>query len=186
MAEKPVLIIDGHLDMAYNALFHRRDLTQPVMVLREREDTVPANVSAHADSLERREGPWGSRTTTVTVTLPEMRKGCVGIMLSTIMARVHVGGGVGSLALNNAGRTQAIAYAHGQAHLAYYRALERRGEIRFIKSEADLAASVAEWTHPKPDTPVGLILSMESADPILTPDDVETWWDAGLRSGQWR
>jgi len=40
MAEKPVLIIDGHLDMAYNALFNRRDLTQPVMVLREREDTV--------------------------------------------------------------------------------------------------------------------------------------------------
>lgn len=181
MADKPVLIIDGHLDMAYNALFNRRDLSQPVMTLREREDPVPENVSAHPDSLERREGPWGSRTTTVTVTLPEMRKGAVGIMLSTIMARVHIGG-VGSLALSNAARTQAIAYAHGQAHLHYYKALERRGEIRFIKSAADLAASVAEWDDPKPDTPVGLVLTMESADPILTPDDVQTWYDAGLRS----
>ena len=40
MPDKPVLIIDGHLDMAFNALFYRRDLTQPVHVLREREDAA--------------------------------------------------------------------------------------------------------------------------------------------------
>lgn len=182
MSERPTLIIDGHLDMAFNALFYRRDLTQPVTVLRDREDVIPANVSAHPDSLERREGPWGSRTTTATVTLPEMRKGSVGIMLSTIMARVQVGGAGTSLSLSNSARTQSIAYAQGQSHLAYYRALERRGEITFIRSTEDLNASVKAWDDPKPDTPVGLILSMESADPILTPDDVQTWFDAGLRS----
>ena len=40
MPGKPLLIIDGHLDMAYNALYYRRDLTQPVLALREREDPV--------------------------------------------------------------------------------------------------------------------------------------------------
>ncbi len=29
--------------------------------------------------------------------------------------------------------------------------------------------------------PIGLIISMEGADPILTPDDLDEWWDAGLR-----
>ena len=41
MPLEPTLIIDGHLDMAYNALFHRRDLTQSVQTLREREDPGP-------------------------------------------------------------------------------------------------------------------------------------------------
>ena len=69
----PILIIDGHLDMAFNALYKRRDLTQPVHVLREREDPIRGDVSQHADSLERRTGPWPQKAATVTVTLPEMR-----------------------------------------------------------------------------------------------------------------
>ena len=38
MPEQTTLIIDGHLDMAFNALHHRRDLTQDIYTLRERED----------------------------------------------------------------------------------------------------------------------------------------------------
>ena len=178
MADKPILIIDGHLDMAYNALFYRRDLTQPVDVLREREDRIRSGVSRHPDSLERREGPDAGTHYTVTVTLPEMRKGHVGIMLSTVMARVQASGAK----LHNAVRTQATAYARGQSHLYYYQALEREGEIVFIKTPEDLDACVGTWENPTMETPVGLILSMESADPILGPDQVPEWWDAGLRS----
>ena len=29
--------------------------------------------------------------------------------------------------------------------------------------------------------PIGLVISMEGADPILEPDDLDDWWDAGLR-----
>ncbi|MDP6779020.1 MAG: membrane dipeptidase [Candidatus Latescibacteria bacterium] len=177
MPAKPILIVDGHLDMAYNALFYRRDLTQPVRVLREREDVVRGDVSAHADSLERRQGLEATHYT-VTVTLPEMRKGRVGIMLSTIMARVQAAGDK----IHNASRTQVAAYAKGQAHLHYYKALEREGEITFIKTVDDLDACVAAWEKPTSKTPVGLILSAESADPILGPDQVQDWWDAGLRS----
>src|SRR5262249_2635443 len=29
--------------------------------------------------------------------------------------------------------------------------------------------------------PLGFVISMEGADPILAPDDLDDWWDAGLR-----
>ena len=177
MPDKQVLIIDGHLDMAFNALFYRRDLTQPVHVLREREDVVRTDLSTHKDSLERRAGLEDKRYT-VTVTLPEMREGHVGIMLSTIMARVQAP----SIDSHNSVRAQSVAYARGQSHLHYYNALARRGEITFIRDSADLDACVATWQNPTDTTPIGLILTAESADPILGPDQVGDWWDAGLRS----
>ena len=174
---RELMIIDGHLDMAYNALFYRRDLTQPIYTLREREDSRVGGSSAHPDSLDQRRGPQPKRFTP-TVCLPEMRKGRVGIMLSTIMCRVQNP----QDNRHNTVRTQDVAYARGQSHLAYYRALEQRGEIRFITSIADLNACVADWENPSDRTPVGLILSMESADPILDPDQVGEWHAAGLRS----
>ncbi len=179
---RPLLIADGHLDLAANALLHRRDLTQPVQVLREREGGSAAQRSAHPDSLERREGPLEPHPGTPTVSLPELRAGRVGIVLASIMSRVQAAGAVPY----HAARTREAAYAGGQSHLAYYRALERLGEVRIILSSADLRGSAAEWEKPSagPEarTPVGVILSMESADPILGPDQVEEWWRAGLRS----
>ena len=58
------LIIDGHLDMGFNALFNQRDLTQSIQVLRERED-----------SLKFKLGPYETDPGTVTVSLPELRRG---------------------------------------------------------------------------------------------------------------
>jgi len=178
LMSNPILIIDGHLDMAFNALYKRRDLTQPVQVLREREDPIRGDVSQHQDSLERRAGPWTQKPATVTVSLPEMRKGRVGIMLTTIMARVQAP----SAASHNSVRTQAVAHARGRSHLHYYEALERAGEIFWIRNTADLDKSAAMWESPSEETPVGLILTMESADPILGPDNVAFWADAGLKS----
>jgi membrane dipeptidase len=178
MEQKPIIIIDGHLDMAFNALYKRRDLTQPVQVVREREDSVRTGLSTHTNSLERRVGPWADKQTTATVTLPEMRKGRVGIMLSTIMVRVQMPGPKS----HNAVRTQTAAYARGQSHLHYYKALEKAGEVIFIKTIEQLENCVNAWEKPTSKTPIGLILSMESADPILGPDQVEEWWEAGLRS----
>ena len=89
MPPEPMLIIDGHLDMAYNALFHRRDLTQSVQTLREREDPGPKLGPDHPDSLRERRGLLPLGKGVPTVALPAMRQGRVGIMLSTIMSRVQ-------------------------------------------------------------------------------------------------
>ena len=50
-------------------------------------------------------------------------------------------------------------------HYAFYEAMEREGEIRFIQSSEDLDASVAAWENPALNEPVGLILAMESIAP---------------------
>lgn len=179
-----MLIIDGHLDLAFNALHHRRDLTQDVQTLREREDLYRDGVSPqalHPDALRKkvRAGDEGI----ATVALPQLRAGHVGIVLSTIMARVQLP----STFLSDGMRTQIGAHAIGQSHLHYYKALERAGQLRFVKTLADLDEAVSTWQSAAgpetiANTPVGLVLSMESADPILGPDDVQNWYDAGLRS----
>ena len=52
-----MLIVDGHLSLAASAIALRRDLTQPVPVLREREGGARRVWSKHKDSRERRTGP---------------------------------------------------------------------------------------------------------------------------------
>jgi membrane dipeptidase len=178
MATTDLLIIDGHLDMAANALALRRDLTQPVQVLREREGGAHRPRSAHKDSLERHVGPLVPKQGPATVALPEMRVGRVGIMVSTIMCRIQASGPY----TDHAVRTRPAAYAVGQSHLAYYQALVRQGEICWVRDIPELEACLRAWEEPSPQTPVGLILSMESADPILGPDHVSEWYQAGLRS----
>lgn len=177
MTNADLLIIDGHLDMAANALALRRDLTQPVQVLREREGGVRVR-SAHKDALDRRRGPLIPEQGPVTVSLPEMRAGRVGIMLSTLMCRVQ-GAGPDTA---HAARTREAAYAVARSHLAYYQALVRQGEICWVRDIPELDACLRAWEHPSARTPVGLILSMESADPILGPEQVPEWYQAGLRS----
>lgn len=180
----PVLIVDGHLDLAFNALHHRRDLTQSVQTLREREDIYRDGVgpkSVHPDALRKK--PRVGNEGIATVALAEMRAGRVGIILSTIMSRVQLP----TDRLADGVRTQAAAHAIGQSHLHYYKALEGAGELRFIRTVADLDQSVSAWQNTAVDgssdsVPIGLILSMESADPILGPDDVPAWYSAGLRS----
>ena len=175
---RPSLSSTGHLDLAFNALHHRRDLTQNIQILREREDPAPPRGADHPDSLRERRGLETLGKGTVTVTLPALRGGRVGIVLSTIMSRVQMP----TSQLNDGMRTQMAAHAMGRAHLHYYKALERAGELKFIHNGADLDAAVTAWETPTDDTPIGLILSMESADPILGPDQVEAWHQDGLRS----
>jgi len=74
------------------------------------------------------------------------------------------------------------AYACAYGQLAYYRALEQEGLLRWIKDAAALDAHVQAWQRGDgADQPLGFILSMEGADPVLSPEQVEEWWQAGLR-----
>ncbi len=162
------LIIDLHLDLAWDALFWNRDLTIDAQQVRRQEETEPAQVAEGFDC------------GICTVTFPELRRGSVGIILSTIMSRIeprHVENRRDGM------RTQEQAMAVGRGHLAYYQAMYRRGELKPVRNLNDLEEAVAAWKNPSDNatTPVYHILSMESADPIADPADVEFWWDAGLR-----
>ncbi len=71
MPAEPLLIIDGHLDMAFNAIQVNRDLTVPAATVRVHD----------MDGVRQKFG-------SCTVTFPELRRGHVGIIFGTVMSRV--------------------------------------------------------------------------------------------------
>ncbi len=157
---QPSLIIDAHLDLAVNAMQIRRDLTLPVEEVRS-QDT---------DAVRREFG-------TCTVTLPALRRGRVGIVFATVMIRIDPAGSYAGTGM----RTQAQCYAMGRGHAAYYEALERAGEARLIRTAKDLAEVAAEWRTLAEPRHIGIVLAMESADPIVDAEQVAHWHGIGLR-----
>jgi membrane dipeptidase len=163
-----MLLIDAHLDLSWNALQWNRDLLQSVRTIRTQEVRTPGKARAQG-----------------TVALPEMREGRVALSIATLLARST---GQPVPHVDYASTAQSYGTAHGQ--LAYYRALERQGHIRVIEDLATLDAHMAEWEQAEERAgddaliegpPLGFVISMEGADPILQPAQLEEWWAAGLR-----
>lgn len=159
-----MLIIDAHLDLAWNALQWNRDLTQSVYTLRVREQTIP-----------------GRGRAVNTVALPELRRGRVALCFATLMAR-STGRPLAHVDFDSTEQ----AYATACGHRAYYEALELRGHARLIGNVTELDDHMAEWhawerTDSPVTPPLGIVISMESADPILFPDQVAYWYAQGVR-----
>ena len=161
MAEDCLLIVDAHLDLAMNAIQVNRDLTQPAATVRT-HDPEPVMRS------------FGS----CTVTFPELRRGRVGIVFGTVISRLDPNDNWSGIGMY----TQEQCYAIGRGHLAYYHALEREGVVRLIRTAADLEDVLTGWNNPSVETPIGLVVSMECADPIQSPDQVAEWYDSGVRT----
>jgi membrane dipeptidase len=162
-------IIDMHLDLAWNAVQWDRDLTLPVAEIRRRETEA---------------GLTGRGRKTNTVSFPAMREAGVAVAGATILARHDRRGNPLPSWPPSGASTAEAAYALARGHLSYYLALERTGAARILRTRGDLDAHLSAWIERSPAAeppPVGLVLSMEGADPILSPDDLDDWWAAGLR-----
>ena len=161
------LIWDAHLDLAWNALDWNRDLKLPAEQIRKRE---------------REQGMTSKGRGEGTVSFPELRRGGVGIFIATLLPRLLRANLMPAIQRYE-NMTAAYAAAHGQ--MAYYRALEAEGYLRWIKDWPSLRDHVNAWNSelrtPNSELPLGFILSMEGADPVLTPGQVQEWYDAGLR-----
>jgi membrane dipeptidase len=162
-----MLIIDAHLDLAWNALQWNRDLLLSVYTTRTRESSLA----------EKGRGQG-------TVALPELRRGRVALCFATLLARST---GTPVAHLDYPSPAQAFAAARGQ--LAYYNALEQEGPVRIIDNLTALEQHIAAWelwdgaarVDMDAAPPLGIVISMESADPILRPSDLEAWRRAGVR-----
>jgi len=155
-----MIIIDSHLDLAMNALTLNRDLTKSVFEIRQREEGMS----------EKGRGAG-------TVAFPEMRTGKIAVSFATAFARRQEGGtppsGCSSVE---------IAYAVAQGQLAYYRVLESQGRVRIITDWKTLSAHIKEWQQNANNSPpLGFVISMEGADAIISPEQVGSWWEDGLR-----
>lgn len=160
-------IFDAHLDLAWNALQWNRDLTQSLGAMNQSEAHMTDHVArGHA-----------------VVSLPEMRRAKIGAALATVLVRAksHVLPVLGANRRDLDVRTQTIASAVGQGQLAYYHVLERQNLIRIIRTSRDLQTHWAEWSKAPEDSPLGVIIAMEGADPIVDPGQAADWFATGLR-----
>ena len=160
------LIFDGDYPLAYGAFELNRDPTLPLAELRAQDESgVMSNQEAFA-------------------CFPEMRRGGVAVALMKITVRQLREGSIlpGT-------RGEPLTYATARGHLAYYHALVAAGEAVVITTRSQLQQHIACWkTAADADDqaalaalPVGMIIGLESADPILAPDSAGEWWDAGVR-----
>lgn len=154
-----MLVVDAHLDFGLNALFYGRDLKQPVAEIRRWEQYM-----------------LGKSRGRNTVGFPDMRRGEVFLSFSTILAR-HAAG-----LRSNIDFPPEAAFAAAHAQLIYYSQLEDQGILRRIRTRADLDDHLAAWQAAPAAAPLGHVLSMEGADPILHPDQVFDWRAQGLHS----
>src|SRR5690348_17062079 len=143
------LIFDAHLDLSMNALEWNRNLTRDVREIRDREKNL-------TDKPDRGKG---------TVSLAAMRQGRVGLCVATLIAR-YVKEGNPLPGWNS----QEQAWAQTQGQLAWYRAMEERGEMIQITDAAGLKKHVSRWetAESTESLPIGYILSLEGADSILS------------------
>ena len=154
---------DAHLDLSMNALEWNRDLSRPL-----------AEINAREKGLQDK--PDRGRA---TVSLPELRKGNVGLVVATQIARY--------VAPDNplpGWHSPQQAWSHTQGQLAWYRAMEAQGELKQIRKWDELTAHLDYWNaeEDKSQKAIGYILSLEGADSIVTLDYLEKAYQEGLRA----
>src|SRR4051794_5438942 len=100
--------IDAHLDLSMNAMEWNRDLRKSVFEIREREQGLTNKPD------------WGKGT----VAFPELRKGNIGLIIATQIARyVEPGNPLPGW------HSPEQAWAQTQAQLAWYKTMEECSEI---------------------------------------------------------
>lgn len=155
--------IDAHLDLSMNAMEWNRDLRKTVFEIREREKGL-------TDKPDCAKG---------TVAFPELRKGNVGLVVATQIARYAAPGNP-----LPGWHSPEQAWAQTQAQLAWYKAMEECGEMKMIKDIEALEQHIALWmnSETKDAKPIGYILSLEGADSLVTIDYLQKAYEYGLRA----
>ncbi|MES2426007.1 MAG: membrane dipeptidase [Bacteroidota bacterium] len=158
-----MFIIDAHLDLSMNALEWNRDLTQPLSAINEREVGL-------TDKPDRAKA---------VVSLPQLRKGNIGLVVATQIARYVAPGN-----LLPGWHSPEQAWAQTQGQLAWYKAMEDAGEMIQINDLVTLDQHLKLWTDDNTDEhkPIGYILSLEGADSIVTVGHLERAYQYGLRA----
>jgi membrane dipeptidase len=157
-------IMDAHLDLAMNAIEWNRDLTRPLTEIREREMHMK-------DKPDRGKG---------TVCLPELRKGKIGLVVATQLARFTPYGSP-----LPGWHSQQQAWAMTQAQLAWYKEMEASGEMIQVTNSQQLDEHLALWNNlsiSDDSKPVGYILSLEGADSLVNISYLHKAYEYGLRA----
>ncbi len=162
--QNDMFIIDAHLDLSMNAMEWNRDLTKTI-------HQINAAEAGLTDKPDRGKA---------TVTLPELRKGNIGLVVATQIAR-YVGQGNALPGWHSPEQ----AWAQTQGQLAWYNAMEQAGEMVQVNDLNSLNKHISLWdddTMSNLQKPLGYILSLEGADSMVTVHHLEKAWQYGLRA----
>lgn len=146
-----------------NAMEWNRDLRNNVATLRQLEQGMD-------------DKPDRGRA---TVSFPDLRKGNIGIVVATQIARF-----VKPDSLIPGWNSPQQAWAQTQAQIAWYKCMEEEGELVAITDKQSLQQHIALWNDGTPNDkkPIGYILSLEGADSIVDVSYVERAYHYGLRA----
>ncbi len=160
--KKDYFLIDAHLDLSMNALEWNRDLRASIQEINEREKGM-------TDKPDRGNA---------VVSLEELRKGNIGIVVATQIARY-----VAKDSDLPGWHSPEQAWAQTQGQLAYYKSLEQLGELTPIRNLHELHAHVDYW-HQTLETKkkIGYLLSLEGADSLVSVEYLEIAYQNGLRA----
>lgn len=158
-----MFIIDAHLDLSMNAMEWNRDLRKPIAEIRSREMNL-------TDKPDRGRN---------VVCFPELRKGNIGLVVATQIARYVAPGST-----LPGWHSPEQAWAQTQGQLAWYRAMEDEGELFPVRNLVDLERHLLVWSDgsPNENKPIGFILSLEGADSLVTVQHLERAYEYGLRA----
>lgn len=166
-----MLLIDGHLDLATNAISLNRDLQLSAITIRKKEKNL-----GWKDTQDRGRG---------TVALPELRKAKAGLIMATIISRyAKAGNKLPTLPLPG-WHSPEQAYAYAQAQLGWYRVMEDKKEMVQVTNNVELKKHLQLWNNkhvPDSKKPIGYILSLEGADSIIDFSYLEKYYQNGLRA----
>jgi membrane dipeptidase len=164
-------IIDAHEDIAYNALAFGRDYRRSVKETRriEKDKFIPPEVG---DTLLG----W-----------PEHQSAQVAAIFATIfiVPKRHQDG---KWEEGQAYASPAEARPLIQSQFDYYHDLCEgdADKFRLVLNQPDFKEILRPWDdspaqYPEVTHPIGLIMLMEGAEGIQSPQALEEWWDAGVR-----
>jgi len=157
-----MLVFDAHLDLSLNGMDYGRDLRRSVPEIREQE---------------RGRNDLGGRGSG-TVAFPEMRRGEIGLSVATVLAPCRQP--------ENplfGWHSPEQGWAQVQGQLAWYREMERAGELTQIRTRGDLRRQFELWQKPANEKrALAYVLSIEGADPLVDVSYLEKLVEQGLRA----
>ena len=146
------VIVDSHEDIAFNSVVLGQDFLSSAYAKRTHESS-----------------PWGIPT----VGFPEVKEANIRVVFASIWAAAcH---NPTNLHVKPCYETPEEACKQGQEQLSYYQKLVANPEFSLVTTKRDLAEVTGDQYR------LGLLLSMEGADPILSPEHLNEWVKKGLR-----
>jgi membrane dipeptidase len=161
-----MLIVDAHVDIAWNMVTFGRDYTRSAAETRQLE--------AGSDI------PWINDDTLLG--WPDYQRGRVALIFSTLFAApLHEK----KYELETQVYTnveQANRLYRAQLDLYHRLADEHADKFQLVLAQSDLQNLLAHWEQEDPaGHPVGMVILMEGAEGVRAPGELEEWWERGVR-----